>query len=411
MKILKGWHIKRIKDIANVIAGGTPSTSKAEFWGGDIPWMNSGELNLKNVRSVRGRITKEGFENSSTKLIKKHAVLVGLAGQGKTRGTAAVNEIDLCINQSIGAIQLLSSENYYKYVFYNIDSRYSELRQLSSGDGGRGGLNISLIEGLKILLPTLAEQKAISEFLSTYDSAIEKTERLIRLKEEYKKSVMQNIVSGFIGSARKIKEIAEIDTNTLSKNTDPMFRFKYITLSDVERGRINDNLTEMYFKDSPSRARNRIKKGDIIFGTVRPNLQSFARIRENTTDTIVSTGFSVITPKKEVEGEYVYQLLFTNYISRQIDALIVGSSYPAINSEEVGNLKMPLPSFAKQKKIGDLFVLFDRELLLLNQKMTILKLQKKGLMQQLLTGKIRVNVKEDPPSPRLRRTREKKHGK
>jgi type I restriction enzyme S subunit len=95
MKIPEGWQIKKVKDIAKVTAGGTPLTSKKEFWGGDIPWMNSGELNLKSVRAVKGRITKAGLENSSTKLIKKNAVLIGLAGQGKTRGTAAINEIDL----------------------------------------------------------------------------------------------------------------------------------------------------------------------------------------------------------------------------------------------------------------------------------------------------------------------------
>src|SRR6188474_273968 len=78
------WLIKEIGDLSTVTSGGTPSTNKKEFWGGDIRWMNSGELNLKIVREVENRITKAGLNNSSAKLIPIKSILIGLAGQGKT---------------------------------------------------------------------------------------------------------------------------------------------------------------------------------------------------------------------------------------------------------------------------------------------------------------------------------------
>jgi type I restriction enzyme S subunit len=98
------WVDVQIGDLGEVYSGGTPSTSNDEYWGGSIPWMNSGELNLKIVRSVRGRITQKGMDNSSTHMIPAFCVLIGLAGQGKTRGTAAYNTFPLCTNQSIAAI-------------------------------------------------------------------------------------------------------------------------------------------------------------------------------------------------------------------------------------------------------------------------------------------------------------------
>jgi len=81
--IPNSWHVKTIGEITDCTAGGTPSTKISSYWGGSIPWMNSGELNLKYVHDVSGRITNEGLANSSTKLIPEKCVLVGLAGQGK----------------------------------------------------------------------------------------------------------------------------------------------------------------------------------------------------------------------------------------------------------------------------------------------------------------------------------------
>ncbi|MGI8835171.1 MAG: restriction endonuclease subunit S [Pyrinomonadaceae bacterium] len=83
------WEEKRLSEFAEVSAGATPSTLKPEYWGGDIRWMNSGELNLKRVYDVENRISKLGLKKSSTRLLPKHCVLIGLAGQGKTRGTVA----------------------------------------------------------------------------------------------------------------------------------------------------------------------------------------------------------------------------------------------------------------------------------------------------------------------------------
>ena len=102
--IPEDWKLKKIGDLATVTAGGTPSTKNKNYWGGEIPWMNSGEINLKRIKNVEGRITDEGLKNSSTKLIPIKSILMALAGQGKTRGKVAINEIKLCTNQSLAAI-------------------------------------------------------------------------------------------------------------------------------------------------------------------------------------------------------------------------------------------------------------------------------------------------------------------
>ena len=191
------WEIRRIDKISRTKAGGTPSTKIKSYWiNGTIPWMSSGELNLKIVNDVEGRITEEGLANSSANLVPPNSILVGLAGQGKTRGTAAINSIELCTNQSVAAIIPTNRNIYFKYLYYNIDSRYEELRRLSTGDGGRGGLNLRLINAIKIPVPQFSEQTAIAICLSTWDSAIATLTQLIEKKQQAKKGLMQQLLSG-----------------------------------------------------------------------------------------------------------------------------------------------------------------------------------------------------------------------
>jgi type I restriction enzyme S subunit len=191
------WEAKRISEFTGCTAGGTPSTQVASYWGGSILWMSSGELNLKRVEEVEGRITDEGLRNSSAKMIPSKCVLVGLAGQGKTRGTVAMNLVELCTNQSIAAI-FPSPAFVPEYLYYNLDSRYDELRDLSSGDGGRGGLNLTIIKAIEIPLPSLPEQTAIAEVLSDMDAELAALEQRRAKTRALKQGMMQELLTGRI---------------------------------------------------------------------------------------------------------------------------------------------------------------------------------------------------------------------
>jgi len=187
------WAIMRVRDFATVSAGATPTSTKVEYWDGEIRWMNSGELNLKRVYEVENRITELGFKSSSTKLLPKYCVLIGLAGQGKTRGTIGMNMVELCTNQSIGAIHPNCNKYDSDYLYHNLDFRYQELRGLSTGDGGRGGLNLQIIKSLDVRLPSLPEQKKIASFLTAVDDKIQQLTKKKALLEQYKKGVMQQL--------------------------------------------------------------------------------------------------------------------------------------------------------------------------------------------------------------------------
>ena len=116
----KSYNIKKVGDFAVCFAGATPSTKIPSYWdNGNIPWMSSGEVHKGRVQDTDTKITKQGYDGCSTKMVPIHSIVVALAGQGKTRGTVAINDIELCTNQSLCAI-VPNEEVNYEYLFHNL---------------------------------------------------------------------------------------------------------------------------------------------------------------------------------------------------------------------------------------------------------------------------------------------------
>ena len=166
------WEQRKVSDVAKIIAGGTPSTKENSYWEPkEIPWLSSGEVHKKYITFTDDMISQIGMNNSSAKMVAKDSVLIALAGQGKTRGTVAINRIPLTTNQSIAAMTF--NENFIPgFVFYNLENRYDELRRMSSGDGSRGGLNKQLVGDIEIPYTEKKEQERIGSFFESLDRII-----------------------------------------------------------------------------------------------------------------------------------------------------------------------------------------------------------------------------------------------
>ena len=186
-----------ISDITRtVITGGTPSTARQEYYGGNIPWLSSTEIHQKRIKKPTTYITDLGLQNSSAKIAPERSVLIALAGQGKTRGTAAYLTRPMALNQSLAAL-VTNEKCNPEFLYYLIESMYLSLRELSSGDGGRGGLNKKLIKGVTVTIPVdVAEQEAIADTLTAMDEEIEALEierdKIIQIRE----GAMDDLLTG-----------------------------------------------------------------------------------------------------------------------------------------------------------------------------------------------------------------------
>lgn len=165
-------NLKKLKDVTNIILGGTPTKSKKEYWeNGNIPWMSSGEVNKKTIYNTNEFITKKGYDNSSATMVPSNSTVIALAGQGKTRGLVARIKINLCTNQSLAT--LVPKEKIINdYLYYYLEGQYIKLRESSSGDGSRGGLNKDILQNYPILVPPLYVQEYVVSILDKFDSLI-----------------------------------------------------------------------------------------------------------------------------------------------------------------------------------------------------------------------------------------------
>ena len=186
----KSYDIKKVGDFAECFAGATPSTKISSYWdNGNIPWMSSGEVHKARVQDTDAKITQQGYDGCSTKMVPIHSIVIALAGQGKTRGTVAINDIELCTNQSLCAI-VPNEEVNYEYLFHNLRGRYKELRSMSGDVDGRGGLNLKHIQSIKVIVPPMSEQMKFVSIARQADKSGSGGRESVALMGKVKKSLI-----------------------------------------------------------------------------------------------------------------------------------------------------------------------------------------------------------------------------
>lgn len=283
--------------------------------------------------------------------------------------------------------------------FYYLFSRLFYDRIMSmTAKSSVDSVRMEMISEMALVVPSsVREQEAIAEALSDTDAAIESLDALIAKKRDVKQATMQQLLTGrtrlpgFTADWKEVRlgEIAEVDPENLSATTSPHYEFKYISLESVSKGRLV-GFTKQVFQTAPSRARRILKDLDVLLATVRPNLLGHLLFRGDS-NWIGSTGFAVVRCKSDVySSTFMSQVVFSYVIQAQIELLITGSNYPAINSKDVRELRVPLPPLKEQEAIAEALTVMDDELEALTEQVSKLRMVKEGMMQDLLTGKVRL---------------------
>lgn len=223
----EGWEEKSIGELCYLMTGGTPRSSKLEFYqNGKIRWLVSGDVNIEEIIDCEGRITELGFESSNTKYLPVNSVIIALNGQGKTRGTVAMLRIKATCNQSLVSIYPKDIKKLLpEYIFYNLKVRYQEIRKIT-GDGGndRRGLNMPLIRNIKIHFPKSINQQ--KNYVEKFISLLAKTKKLesiyqqkINDFEELKKSILQKAFAGELHSPERAETLNDGHRPSTRKST------------------------------------------------------------------------------------------------------------------------------------------------------------------------------------------------
>lgn len=178
------WEEICLGEIAkSVKSGGTPKTSNPDFYGGEIPWVKTKEVNFNRIYKSETKITLEGLNKSSAKMIEERSILIAMYGNGDTAGRCAINYIPVSTNQACCNFTFKAEKCYPEFMFYLISDHYKDFVHLKSG-GAQLNLNGQRLKEFVVKLPPLQTQKKIASILSAYDDLIENNLRRIKLLEE-----------------------------------------------------------------------------------------------------------------------------------------------------------------------------------------------------------------------------------
>jgi type I restriction enzyme S subunit len=195
--------------------------------------------------------------------------------------------------------------------------------------------------------------------------------------------------------APRLDEIAQINIRSLPASTDPDFEFDYFDIAAAEDGSERELSGRLAFKNAPSRARRLVADESVVYSTVRPLLRRLftAKCRPNV---VYSTGYSILEPLDRCLVGYLKHILVSDRVERQVYARLTGSGYPAINENDLAEVRIPLPDRDKQIAICATLDAREKQQSLYLRYSNALRTQKRGLMQKLLTGEWRLDERFDP---------------
>lgn len=392
------WGLPQIKDIASISSGSTPNRNNSEYWNGNIAWVTTGELSSGHVNHTSELITVKAVKETKMRIYPQGTLLMAMYGQGKTRGTVAILEIDAAVNQACAAITVKDGKS--KFLFYQLKNSYQDIRKLSN-TGNQENLNADIIKTYQVPWAPDEEQERISTILTTQDRVIELKEKRLAGKQRQKKYLMQQLLTGkkrlpgFSGEWKNIK-LCEVLSERKEKNIEQNLRICSVA---VQKGVIDqiEHLGRSYAASDTSNYSvahygdiiyTKSPTGDFLYGIVKQNL-----LQETVA---VSPLYGVFTPMTFGLG-YFLHTYFQSAICAQNYLLPIvqkgAKNTINITNDTFISSKLYLPlDVEEQKAIADTFIAADREIDLLRQDIEQEKQKKKALMQLLLTGIVRVKT-------------------
>ncbi len=406
----------KLKDLSiNIFSGGTPSTTNEDFWNGEFYWLSSGETKNTYIRETEKTITKLGIEKSSTRLAKVGDVVVASAGQGKTRGQVAYCLTDTYINQSIIAIRAKKEVLNSKYLFYNLSSRYNELRLLSDSSSSRGSLTVKIFEELNIDLPEIEKQNKIAKVLSNYDDLIENNNKRIKILEEMAQKIYKEWFVDFkfpnhetatfkqteLGKIPTdwnfgtIKDINDVKGGYAFKSNDLKETGEYgvIKIKNIQSGDIDINSCQYINERIAQKAEAfKLSVGDLLIAMTGAQVGKVGMMPKTKRIYYLNQRVGKFIPNKDfiINNQYLSIYTRSEKFNTQINNVASGAAQPNISTFQIENIEMLIPQKEIIKKFEKMVNPLFIEILTLNDKNTNLKQTRDLLLPRLISGEINV---------------------
>lgn len=430
--IPNSWKVGKAQYYFNVYSGGTPSTNKSSYWDGNIPWINSGEVQNGIVKNISKYITESGLKESSTKLIPKNTTL--LAMTGSTCGKVGYLTFDSAANQSVMAFTEPKNCNS-KFLFYYLLCQNNQVEYFKTG-GAQGGINVDNGKKFYVNIPSNIEQEKIAKFLDEktveFDSVISKKEALIEKLEEAKKSLISEVVTGKVKVIKtsdgyelverkqeemkdsgvewlgdiprdwKVKRLRFLGNlqNGISKSSEEFGHgYPFISYGDVYKniklpkkasGLVNSTLNDQKIYS--------VLEGDVFFTRTSETIEEIG-IASTCLDTIPEATFAGFLIRFRPKKDNLYKEFSKYYFRCELNRRFFVKEMNLVTRASLSqnllkNLSVLIPSFDEQVKIAECLDYkigtIDKLIKINSNQILKLKKAKQSLISEAVTGKIEI---------------------
>ena len=412
-KIPKDWEVRGLESICEKVkAGGTPLTTNKNYWNGNIPFVKIEDMTTsgKYLERTQSFISKDGLTNSSAWMVPEDSLLLAMYG---SMGEMSINKISVATNQAILGIIPKNREDvdflYYWYLFFKPNwKRYAKPTT-------QANLTAEIVRGSLILLPSEQERRAIVGVLSVVDAAVRLVDEVIAKTERLKKGLMQELLTKGIGHTEykdtsigktpktcqivEFKEIIDIMSGQYFKFSEFDEKgVRCLKIDNVGFGKVvwetTTFLPDNYVEKYPELVLN---DGDIVLALNRPIIDNKVKVgilkKEDAPSILYQrVGKIIIKDTSQVDRRFLIYTFTGEYFKRQLTCSLIGTDQPYIRTPVLLKIRIPLPPIPEQQRIVEIFSQVDKKLELERSEKAKLEKVKRGLMDLLLTGKVRVKV-------------------
>lgn len=401
------WTIGYLSDFGKVQSGGTPSTTIADYWGGSIAWCTPSDITstpVKYINSTQRTITDEGLKNSAAIVMPAGSILLCTRA---TIGELKINSIPMATNQGFKNITIDGRGNA-EFFYYLLQTKKNSMLELAIGSTF---LEISKTALCKIPLqiPIRDEQNKIADALSDIDNLVVVLEKQIAKKKAIKQGAMQELLTGkrrlpgFSGEweTKKLEDYCSLITKQTGFDYSAYIKPALITrkmpntvpmIQTINfRGRKFTFETDYYIPQSVAMQFPNIvlNKKCVLFSIVGASVGNVGLYPGNIT-AFCGGAIGITRFRNEQDAEWVFNYMRSPDGQSQIQYVTKGGAQATVTIADIRNFKIPTPEKGERDAISGILENMDHEVEALEQKLEKYREVKQGMMQQLLTGKIRL---------------------
>ncbi|MFD6876893.1 MULTISPECIES: restriction endonuclease subunit S [unclassified Streptomyces] len=364
MELPAGWVSTTLGDVADWGSGGTPKSGVSDYYGGDIPWVVSGDLNDKTIHSATSTITSDGLNSSSAKWVPEGSVLVAM--YGATIGKLGITGRPLTTNQAIAFASPYHNLIDKRFLFWYLRSQRDALRKTGKG-GAQPNISQTILKAWPIPVPPLAEQhrivEALEDHLSRLDAASAGVKRCVTRSIHLWEATLNNVAEGALdgkkvdSETRPVSEVAEVSggIQKQKKRIPILNTFPFLRVANVARGRLN--LSEIHEIElfSGELEKHQLKRGDLLVveGNGSPDqIGRAACWHDNIQNAVHQNHLIRVRPGKQLIPRYLELIWNSPVVINQLREVARSTSgLYTLSTSKVKAVQIPVPSLADQEAL------------------------------------------------------------